>query len=75
MLYDWANSAFYTTVVGALLGPYLISLAQADVGKTGVVLSLGPLGAVTALERVVAPAAGTLEAPEDAEPPAPADPS
>lgn len=48
MLYDWANSAFYTTVVGALLGPYLIALAQADVGKTGVVLSLGPLGSVTA---------------------------
>ncbi|HEX8187359.1 MAG TPA: MFS transporter [Pyrinomonadaceae bacterium] len=48
MLYDWANSAFYTTVVGALLGPYLIALAQADVGKTGVVLGLGPLGSVTA---------------------------
>ena len=48
MLYDWANSAFYTTVVGALLGPYLIALAQADVGKTGVVLDLGRLGAVTA---------------------------
>jgi UMF1 family MFS transporter len=48
MLYDWANSAFYTTVVGALLGPYLIALAQADVGKTGVVLDLGSLGAVTA---------------------------
>lgn len=48
MLYDWANSAFYTTVVGALLGPYLIALAQADVGKTGVVLNLGFLGSVTA---------------------------
>jgi UMF1 family MFS transporter len=48
MLYDWANSAFYTTVVGALLGPYLIALAQADVGKTGVILDLGFLGAVTA---------------------------
>jgi UMF1 family MFS transporter len=48
MLYDWANSAFYTTVVGALLGPYLIALAQADVGKTGVVLDLGFLGSVTA---------------------------
>ncbi|HEX8292029.1 MAG TPA: MFS transporter [Pyrinomonadaceae bacterium] len=48
MLYDWANSAFYTTVVGALLGPYLIALAQADVGKTGVVLDLGLLGSVTA---------------------------
>ena len=48
MLYDWANSAFYTTVVGALLGPYLIALAQADVGRTGVVLNLGFLGSVTA---------------------------
>ena len=48
MLYDWANSAFYTTVVGALLGPYLIALAQTDVGKTGVVLDLGFLGKVTA---------------------------
>ncbi len=48
MLYDWANSAFYTTVVGALLGPYLIALAQADVGKAGVVLNLGFLGSVTA---------------------------
>ncbi|HEX8354029.1 MAG TPA: MFS transporter [Pyrinomonadaceae bacterium] len=48
MLYDWANSAFYTTVVGALLGPYLIALAQADVGRTGVVLDLGFVGSVTA---------------------------
>ena len=48
MLYDWANSAFYTTVVGALLGPYLIALAQSDVGRTGVVLNLGFLGSVTA---------------------------
>ncbi|MGI8669946.1 MAG: MFS transporter [Aridibacter sp.] len=28
MMYDWANSAFYTTVVAVLLGPYLISLAE-----------------------------------------------
>ncbi|HEX5709301.1 MAG TPA: MFS transporter [Pyrinomonadaceae bacterium] len=48
MVYDWANSAFYTTVVGALLGPYLTALAQADVGENGVVFTLGPLGAVTA---------------------------
>jgi UMF1 family MFS transporter len=48
MLYDWANSAFYTTVVGALLGPYLTALAQADVGRTGVVLDLGFVGSVTA---------------------------
>ena len=47
-MYDWANSAFYTTVVGALFGPYLTRLAQASVGENGVVLDLGPLGAVTA---------------------------
>src|SRR5215208_5402771 len=47
-MYDWANSAFYTTVVGTLFGPYLTRLAQAAVGENGVVLNLGPLGAVTA---------------------------
>jgi len=47
-MYDWANSAFYTTVVGALFSPYLTRLAQAAVGENGIVLNLGPLGAVTA---------------------------
>ena len=47
-MYDWANSAFYTTVVGALFSPYLTRLAQSAVGENGVVLDLGPLGAVTA---------------------------
>src|SRR5215211_1465394 len=47
-MYDWANSAFYTTVVGALFSPYLTRLAQAAVGENGVVLDLGPLGHVTA---------------------------
>ncbi|HZN00961.1 MAG TPA: MFS transporter, partial [Pyrinomonadaceae bacterium] len=47
-MYDWANSAFYTTVVGALFSPYITRLAQAAVGENGVVLDLGPLGAVTA---------------------------
>ena len=27
-VYDWANSAFYTTVVTLFLGPYLTSLAK-----------------------------------------------
>ena len=27
MMYDWANSAFFTTVVGAMYGPYLTSVA------------------------------------------------
>jgi len=48
MMYDWANSAFQTTVVTVLAGPYLTALAQNAVSENGVVLSLGPLGAVTA---------------------------
>lgn len=40
MVYDWANSAFFTVVVGVLIGPYLLSLAQAAVGEDGVVLDL-----------------------------------
>lgn len=47
-MYDWANSAFYTTVVGTLFSPYLTRLAQAAVGENGVVLNLGFLGSVTA---------------------------
>ncbi len=40
MVYDWANSAFFTVVVGVLVGPYLLSLAQAAVGEDGVILDL-----------------------------------
>lgn len=29
-MYDWANSAFSTTVVTALLGPYILSLAESS---------------------------------------------
>ena len=47
-MYDWANSAFYTTVVGALFSPYLTRLAQTAVGENGIVMNLGPLGHVTA---------------------------
>ena len=43
MLYDWANSAFITTVITVLAGPYLTALAQAEVSENGVVLALGPL--------------------------------
>jgi MFS transporter, UMF1 family len=48
IMYDWANSAFSTTVIAALFGPYLTALAQSAVGDNGVVMSLGPLGDVTA---------------------------
>jgi UMF1 family MFS transporter len=47
-MYDWANSAFQTTVVTVLFGPYLTALAQKAVGENGRVLSLGPFGVVTA---------------------------
>ncbi|MBX7170123.1 MAG: MFS transporter [Pyrinomonadaceae bacterium] len=40
MMYDWANSAFFTTVIGVLVGPYLLSLAQKAVGEDGVVFDL-----------------------------------
>lgn len=48
LIYDWANSAFQTTVITVLIGPYLTDLAQRDVGRNGIVADLGPLGAVTA---------------------------
>src|SRR5262249_43921294 len=48
VMYDWANSAFQTTVVTVLAGPYLTALAQHAVGENGAVLSLGAFGSVTA---------------------------
>ena len=42
IVYDWANSGFYTTVVAALFGDYLTRLAQAQLGDNGVILSIGP---------------------------------
>jgi UMF1 family MFS transporter len=49
LAYDWANSAFQTTVLTVLIGPYLTSLAQRDVGTNGVIATLGPFGSITAL--------------------------
>ena len=46
-VYDWANSAFSTTIVGALYGPYLTDVTQRVVGENGVVLDLGTF-AITA---------------------------
>lgn len=46
--YDWANSAFYTTVVTLFLGPYLTSLARAGADANGMVHPLGiPVSAVS----------------------------
>ncbi len=41
MLYDWANSAFFTAVIGVLIGPYLFNMAQTAVGEDGVIINLG----------------------------------
>lgn len=40
-LYDWANSAFATTVVALFLGPYVTTLAKAAADRTGFVHPLG----------------------------------
>src|SRR3954471_24149791 len=47
-MYDWANSAFSTTVATTLLGPYLTALAQNVIGENGAIINFGPLGSVTA---------------------------
>jgi UMF1 family MFS transporter len=41
LAYDWANSVFFTTVIGALIGDYITTLAQKAVGENGVVLDFG----------------------------------
>jgi MFS transporter, UMF1 family len=40
-VYDWANSAFYTTVVAVLLGPYLTEIAKAAAAADGTVPFFG----------------------------------
>ncbi|MSQ43644.1 MAG: MFS transporter [Chloroflexi bacterium] len=47
-MYDWANSAFVTTVATVLIGPYLTALAQGSVGENGAIASLGLFGTITA---------------------------
>jgi UMF1 family MFS transporter len=39
--YDWANSAFYTTVVTVFLGPYLTEVTKAAADANGFVYPLG----------------------------------
>jgi UMF1 family MFS transporter len=40
-VYDWANSAFYTTVIAVFMGPYLTSVAEAAADAGGFVYPLG----------------------------------
>ena len=75
-MYDWANSAFFTTVVTAFLGPYLTYIAKngdnvpgndtvGDIQILGVTISAGSLWAYTTslsviLQVIVLPIAGAI---------------
>jgi UMF1 family MFS transporter len=48
MLYDWANHAYWTLILGVLVGEYITGLAQTAVGENGAVLSVGGYDLVTA---------------------------
>ncbi|WP_283136773.1 MFS transporter [Rhizohabitans arisaemae] len=69
--YDWANSAFYTTVITVFLGPYLIEIAKTAAGTREYVDVLGfdvrpsayytfVIGAAAIVQIVVMPIAGAL---------------
>ncbi len=70
-LYDWANSAFATTVVSLFFGPYLTALAKAAADPAGFVHPLGlridarslwsyTVGLSVAAQVVVLPVAGAI---------------
>jgi len=48
VMYDWANHAFFTLVLGVLIGEYITGLAQKAVGDNGAVITLGGYDIVTA---------------------------
>src|SRR5438067_3573516 len=48
MMYDWADHAFFTLVLGVLVGEYITSLAQKTVGDNGVVVTIAGYDLVTA---------------------------
>lgn len=41
LMYDWANHAFFTLVLGVLVGEYITSLAQRSVGENGAIITIG----------------------------------
>ena len=70
-LYDWANSAFATTVIALFLGPYLTALAKAAADTGGFVHPLGiridarsfwsyMVGVSVAAQVLVLPVAGAI---------------
>ena len=48
IMYDWANHAFFTLVLGVLIGEYITTLAQKTVGENGAVITVGGYDLVTA---------------------------
>lgn len=48
VMYDWANHAFFTLVLGVLVGEYITALAQRAVGENGTVIAIGGHVLVTA---------------------------
>jgi UMF1 family MFS transporter len=48
VMYDWADHAFFTLVLGVLIGEYLTSLAQQTVGENGAVIVFSGQVLVTA---------------------------
>ena len=47
-MYDWANHAFFTLVLGVLIADYITSTAQAAVGENGPIVVFGGYVLVTA---------------------------
>jgi UMF1 family MFS transporter len=48
IMYDWANHAFFTLVLGVLVGEYITDLAQKSVGQNGAVITIAGYVLVTA---------------------------
>ena len=48
LMYDWANHAFFTLVLGVLVGEFITDLAQKAVGENGPVITIGGIVLVTA---------------------------
>ncbi len=48
IMYDWADHAFFTLVLGVLVGEYITTLAQKAVGENGVIIAFAGYDLVTA---------------------------
>jgi len=48
LVYDWANHAFFTLVLGVLIADYITGIAQGAVGENGAIITIGGHQLVTA---------------------------